>query len=313
MVDPNGLAAVFSLGLFLSAKDFLNREIPPGWTQRIILFLLLGGLIVAGSRGAFLALALMGAFMLGVYGLRRIGKKTWIHFILIAFAALGVTILMMPGLHEGPLLMISSIVRTSVSATLENRFDIWAAAVTMIKAHPWFGTGIGTFYNYYPEVRPVDDTTAGYMAHNDPLQFGVEMGVGGLLLFYVVVGLAVKRTITAMRRLSNDDSRRLEILAPACGLGALVLHAHLTFNFHVLPCLMLAGFTFALWHKATELALEESPRVVTAPRRFNDFSLQIIFLLVAFVMSVLAAAPVYTQRLVASATQALNQGDLRPI
>jgi O-antigen ligase len=310
LTDPNGLAATFSLGIFMVGAQFLTREKSAKATDIILLFLLSAAFLAAGSRGGFIALAVMGGVGAILIGRKNIPGKAWMTFGGIAAGALLITALITPEPHRGPLNIFLSSLRNGLISTLENRFDIWSSTWRIIQDHPWFGTGIGTFVYYYPEVRAVADTSAGYMAHNDPLQFGAEMGVGAILLFYVIVILGILRTVRAVKRIPAGDDRRIQILAPALALGALVLHSHLTFNFHVLPCLMLAGYVFALWYHATAQALDESPRIIKAPAFLNDLSLQSALLIVAFIVMTVSAAPVYTQRLVQQAGDALRRGDI---
>src|SRR5690606_5015736 len=103
------------------------------------------------------------------------------------------------------------------------------------------GTGIGNFFLYYPAYRAEDFSTAGFMAHNDPLQFAVEMGLLAPVLFYALLIMVLLRTLKSLRGIAGDNPRRLLILAPFFALAALVLHAHISFHFHVLALLMASG------------------------------------------------------------------------
>lgn len=310
LTDPNGLAAILSLGLFLSARKFLTPQQHPTPRDWIYFGLLAGAFMTTGSRGAFLAAGLMGVGLLGLTGFRHVAKKTWGMAAGLIVLMLTIGIFLAPAGQTNPLRLLSGTLQEGPAAAMSERPAIWGATLKLISAHPWLGTGMGTFYYYYPAVRPATDGTAGYMAHNDPLQFAVEMGVGGMVMFYVIALLGVIRTFRALRVLPKSHLLRLKILAPSMGLAALGVHAHLNFNLHILPCLMLAGYAFALWYMATAQALDERFEEVAAPSFLNTATLQALFLIVAFVMAVLAAAPVYTQRLIASASSALEHGDL---
>ncbi len=73
------------------------------------------------------------------------------------------------------------------------RFKIWAVAIEMIKASPLFGTGLGTwFHNEVQEGFGTWAVNSYQRAHNDTLELGVEVGLVGLLLFFIsVVALVV--------------------------------------------------------------------------------------------------------------------------
>lgn len=72
---------------------------------------------------------------------------------------------------------------TSVSA----RFDYWQAAVHAAKTHPWTGTGPGTFYLAYEQVRK-PGSEAARLVHNDYLEQASDSGLPGMLIYLVFFG-----------------------------------------------------------------------------------------------------------------------------
>jgi O-antigen ligase len=67
---------------------------------------------------------------------------------------------------------------TSVSA----RFDYWQAALKTTEAHPIFGTGPGTFFIPYQQIkRPESEPSR--LVHNDYLEQASDSGIPGLLLY----------------------------------------------------------------------------------------------------------------------------------
>ncbi len=312
LTDPNGLAAIFSLGIFVVAGRLLRTSGGMKPLDGILLFLMVLGFFTTGSRGAFLAAFIMAAAFIVAVGLRRISLRQW-----LAFGGVGVGALLLigafytPTYFAGPIkLLYYSYHQVGLEKIFGERGLIWSAAMEMISRAPWFGTGPGTFPFYYPELRHPDDGTAGYMVHNDPLQFGVEMGVAGVVFFYAVFFLALLRTCKSLRALPSGDDRRLDILAPFCGLGAMVLHSHLTFNFHVLSCLFMAALVFSLWYQASALALGEKDHVIKAPPFMGSNSLEAVFMVIAFGVMTLVAAPLYSQVLTRGAEKALINGHL---
>jgi hypothetical protein len=82
---------------------------------------------------------------------------------------------------------------TSVGA----RFDYWHAAVQITFAHPWFGTGPGTFQRPYAQLKSPDAEMA-RLTHNDYLEQFSDTGVPGgifysawILLTLIIVGRRV--------------------------------------------------------------------------------------------------------------------------
>ncbi len=308
LTDPNGLAAVFSIGIFLAAEQILKNK---SRLYGVAFFLLTCGFFTTGSRGAFLSIAIAGMAFIGFAGARSIGwKKLGFLSVVIGMAFIAIGLIYAPLSYSGPLNVLLYTLNLGFDGVFNERGLIWDSSWELVKAQPFLGTGPGTFSFYYPEFRQVGDMTAGLMAHNDPLQFAVEMGILSTVLFYTVCGFVIFRTVEAIKKIPDDQDIRLSILIPFCALAAFVLHAHVTFNFYVLPGLMLAGFLFALWYRATALVLGEKWRDVTAPVYLNDFSLKAIFMIVTMGMTVLVAAPIYSQRLVASAQEDLQNGHL---
>jgi O-antigen ligase len=67
---------------------------------------------------------------------------------------------------------------TSVSA----RFDYWRAALGTARAHPFFGTGPGTFQVPYAQLKRPEAEMA-RLVHNDYLQQASDSGIPGFLLY----------------------------------------------------------------------------------------------------------------------------------
>ncbi|MBK9562665.1 MAG: O-antigen ligase family protein [Micavibrio sp.] len=147
---------------------------------------------------------------------------------------------------------------TGEEPILWTRPAIWAATWQIIREHAWTGTGIGTFYLYYPAVNTGDYYSTGRMAHNDPLQFWAEMGVLAPLLFYAFIIAACAATRRALKNIAPDDPARIHIIAPFCALGALVLHAHVNFPFYIPATLMLAGIFAGYWFAQVRSVLPDT-------------------------------------------------------
>ena len=74
-----------------------------------------------------------------------------------------------------------------------NRAEVSIATWELTKDRLWTGYGLGTFQLVFPSVAPFDDGHRWNHAHNDPLQFGMELGVLGLLCQVSLIGLLVVR------------------------------------------------------------------------------------------------------------------------
>jgi O-antigen ligase len=132
-----------------------------------------------------------------------------------------------------------------------SRLFIWKAGINIFLAYPFLGTGIGTFFLYYPEFRNINEESAGYMAHNDFIQIASEMGIFAPLIALAIIGFLFYAT---GRRLRGMDDR-LNILIPFSVFGLIIGHSLVNFNMYVLPTLMLMGVLLATWN--TQIASKE--------------------------------------------------------
>ncbi len=79
----------------------------------------------------------------------------------------------------------------------QTRFEIWQAAISAIKARPFFGFGADTFRLVFPKYKPLSYVRdAGYLSvadnvHDYPLQLMAGIGVIGFLILYGLFGWAL--------------------------------------------------------------------------------------------------------------------------
>jgi O-antigen ligase len=105
-----------------------------------------------------------------------------------------------PG-RRGIFLLLASVIGTIavfyliLGGTLDARFDMQAlqdggraethrSVLALIRAHPWFGSGLGTFRWVFPEYRSADISLWGIwdLAHSTPLELAADMGIPFALL-----------------------------------------------------------------------------------------------------------------------------------
>jgi O-antigen ligase len=184
------------------------------WTARryaglrglIVAFVLvLGPVLLAGSRAAWLIYALVA---LG-FALREAGSPR--RFAL--FLGIGVVLLALAGgiawktstrfqLRMDRTLMALHGTDQSVDTALSGRLDIWQTSVRMIEAHPINGVGVRGFRYAYPKFAPANDHflvaescgvgEGACHAHQLVLEILTETGVIGLLLWLAGVVIAVR-------------------------------------------------------------------------------------------------------------------------
>lgn len=117
------------------------------------------------------------------------------------------------------------------------RLAIWHNSLALLGDHPWIGVGPGAFGTVYPRYNHAVGPTHGFglerqpqRAHMDPLEFAIEFGAPAAVIWCTV---ALSGVVLAIR------ARRFEW---AAGLGALLVHALISFPLHS-PA---SAFLFAL-------------------------------------------------------------------
>ena len=123
--------------------------------------------------------------------------------------------------YGGAAARLASFSGATQDESILNRPVLWKAALHMIAEHPLTGFGFGSFYLTYPSHRPVADRwSAGQWAHNDPLQFAVEMGILAPLLLYAFLFSLLPRTRRALK--NTNDEQQAAIAGPLLGFLAMI-------------------------------------------------------------------------------------------
>ncbi|MDD5375560.1 O-antigen ligase family protein [Acidithiobacillus sp.] len=258
LMDTNSFAAWLNLLFFPLLAVYFNRDarrsvqlfdrqIDLGaWFYLLTIAVLLLAFFSTGSRGGLLAWVCTIPFAL--IGLRkRAGDLArWLlifGLVLIAFLlmnyAKGFDILgrLAPGYIDHN----SSTVARSL---------MWIATWHIFLSHPWLGTGLGSYFLYYPAYRlPGELASAGTYAHNDYIEYLAEGGLinlGFLLAFAGTLMYALYKLLyKAGKSLKLPEDRRLEALGLVLGVFAITGHALGNFIFYNLPLSVLAGLFLA--------------------------------------------------------------------
>lgn len=179
MNDPNDLARLFVIAVPFTVY-FAAR--PKGPSTRLVaiaaLPLLVYGIVLTNSRGAFLAL--MG--MLAILAVRRWG---WLRGALAG------------GAGTGALLAIAPSRMDDLSADEESaagRIEAWYEGFRMFIENPLFGVGKGGFIDHHELT-----------AHNSFVQVYAEMGIAGYFFWFAIVFTTLLATLEVSKVVSRRD------------------------------------------------------------------------------------------------------------
>lgn len=295
LANPNSFAGLMSfgfwgaLGLCVCAKSKAQQYI-----AALHAWMFFAVILMTGSVGALLALVIAFPLFVSVLWRYLAGKKYVLIGVLCGCLALPTVF------SVSVSQMQAHIDDTGVSVeVLSSRPAIWQSAIEIAQDHPWTGTGIGTFFLYYPEVRDAEDaSTAGLMAHSDPLQFAVEMGYLAPLVFYGLAILILIKIYKVMVSNAFAGNRKVVIFTSFCALLAMLLHTHVTFHLNVLSMLMVSGLALAVLHSAACTCSGGTAEAVDDYRTpFVKFSILLLFIIFLAVFSQFQSSQILVNRM----------------
>ena len=243
-IYPNHLAGLLemvgmlSLALCCWGRVGMGVRVLAGWGT----LMSVAGIAITGSRGGYLATVagLLVFCTLSVWVVRRIRPdKTW-PVLLLALAGVGLL------LGGALFFMVKS---ESVSERLAQMYDptnmrplMWQSALRAWEQEPVVGTGSGTFVYLARQFRAPLVQGDPIFVHNDYLHLLLEYGVIGAGLGLVFLALHLVAGVGGVRKIVNvklrpewrTSSNELALTIGALsGLGALLLHSLVDFNFHL--------------------------------------------------------------------------------
>ncbi len=196
---------------------------------------LVGPILMAGSRAAWISFALVCAILLW-RETRHVGRYiTLVAGLAIALLIAGTAAWKFSDRFDHRIdrsLLVLQGTTQAVDEASAGRLSIWRSARGMIVDHPWTGVGARGFRYAYSDYAAKDDRfvktdsdTGASHAHQIVLEVLSETGVIGLLLWLLGAALAIRAWLRA------SDIAREQALAPALALVAMTfpLNTHLAF------------------------------------------------------------------------------------
>ncbi|GFD89100.1 hypothetical protein KUL152_13260 [Tenacibaculum sp. KUL152] len=110
----------------------------------------------------------------------------------------------------------------------ESRDEVITDTLPLLKQFGFLGSGGGTFYTLYPQVQNERIQHFYDHAHNEYLQFALELGVIGSLLIGGVVLICLKNSFSAMRNRRHPLPRGT---AFACIMATMGMALHCSVDF----------------------------------------------------------------------------------
>jgi O-antigen ligase len=207
------LAGILALGLVLfwkvkDKKDLGGRLVTILYGFALVMESLC--LLLTQSRFGIAAL-ILALFIIFLYGL---WMKAFRHVSSHKIRTLGIAIVLICFLGAKPVFKRLELAGDQSYSLLFREYT-WRGTLHMIKAHPFMGTGLGSYVQSYQPYALVGYTQH---AHNSFLQLASETGIPGFLLFFLCVGVCIRPLIS---RVNSSDAANSAILKTGF-LGALL-------------------------------------------------------------------------------------------
>lgn len=303
--DPNNYAALLNMGLFTAlGLAFISPHRRMRWLLQGAAVLMMVALVLIGSRMAMIVTVVSGI----VFFALTLKTPGYHHKFWGVFCVAAVLALIASDLHGAD--RVTSLERTiellvpAEDASVSARLLIWESSLALLKEYIWIGAGLGSFYLLYPSVRDADEnSSAGYMAHSDPLQFGIEAGLPAVIMLYAILVMVLVMFVRYLKITVRDDHMRVLVVGLFCALLTLALHMHVSFHLFIAAPLALAGLLMGVF-------IRLMPQSKAAVRcRLMPWGVIDLLLLAAFL--VVLQSCLFSEMHTRQAVAALDRGDMQ--
>ncbi len=267
----NALGLLAAIGILLALGIATRFRRPLAAAPVLVL---VPALYFTYSRGAWLALV-AGAVAGLALTAPRLPRRVVVTVAVVAAALVALALVRLGGpagavhefSHAGPTVKAGKGSRL-LSLSGSSRAQYWDVAWRDVEAHPWLGSGSGSFQRHWLRSRPADLPVLD--AHSLYLETLAEVGPIGLGLLAALLALPIAAAVVA---------RRQPLAAPAlAGYAAYLVHAAQDWDWE-LPAVTLAAMVCAV--ALLVLAAREQRPALAAPVRTAGLLATILLALVA--------------------------------
>ena len=253
------------LGMTFFVTLAVARELSGRWRKAAYVgaSLQLLGVLAAGTRGTFLALIVAGFAVLlyqawkGQGGYRTYARSGVVALLIAAglFIAFRAELAKVP---FGPVARLASI--SVEDATTQSRLFIWSNVAAGALDQPILGLGAENiqvlFNRFYDPTQIIEEWFD--RTHNAFLDYFVQYGLLGLLLYLTLIGAFVREAWLSSKSVDPRSAFRGQMLL-------LLVLVYATQNFFVFDTATTLWLFFALYACLLALRLQSSPRALQLP------------------------------------------------
>lgn len=193
----------------------------------------IASVLLSGSRGGMIALAVEALLLMAI--LIRFAPQGRRRLIIVGIAGMAASAALFLWLDPGRIsqrLGAVADLNQAPEATLGERLELAHDALDIFRAHPWLGTGFGSFATVYPRYRTFASDLEWDHAHNDYAEALAETGGGGGVAILAAIGLFVALAFSRIRERLHQEGGWIR-LGAAIGCCGLLVHSLGDFNLHI--------------------------------------------------------------------------------
>ncbi|PCJ35313.1 MAG: O-antigen polymerase [Moraxellaceae bacterium] len=204
-------------------RDLAQNILSPKIIIRLGLIIMVIGLILTRSRmgnsAFFIALAVIGLFAFFFYNRKPKHQRA----LIISFFIVDLVLI-------GSVFGIEKVKQRLVETTFqsETRDEVVRDSIPIIADYPFAGTGGGSFYSTFPRYHPEPYPGFYDHAHNDYIQFAVELGLPASLMLGVMVLYCLFICLKTMRKRKTPLYQGLSF---GCAVAIVHMLLHSTVDF----------------------------------------------------------------------------------
>ncbi len=253
--NPNDLALMLNLIIPIAAAMLIGtRHLGLRAIAAIAILLCAAGVIVTFSRAGFLTLSATGVMLLAVLVRRRSAGAA----ALLVTVALVAPVLM-PDAYFERLSTITNI-EADETGSAQGRWEDAIAATSFVARNPIVGAGIG---NDLVALNDYRERATFRSVHNAYLQYAVDLGLPGLLLF-LWLHITCFRGVRRLERRAQHDPEFRSLGPLAAGIQVSLVTFFVAAMFHPIAYqfyfFTIAGLAVALKNTATMTAADATVR-----------------------------------------------------
>ncbi len=191
--SANSLALFLGPVIFITLSLYLLKKRKTRWFFLFLVGLFSLVMVWTKSRGGLIAETVtLIIFLCAVfsYWFRKL-RRLWLIITIILLISLALFFSQLILTYNSPTLSAESV--HSSEDTLQIRYALWAGTVNLLKTHPVLGAGLNGFKSLYQsgfKISPEEESLQ--YPHNIILNFWVETGFFGLLIFLALTFKALK-------------------------------------------------------------------------------------------------------------------------